>query len=663
MLEGTDAVTTAGATVNFPQISVGYGYNGSSYWSTQKIADFRLYATALSADDILELYKCRGIIDKAGNIYSDSSIPGSEFTITKKGIATIDDYTKGGSIAKIAGSKYTRLEYIESVNGSAYINTNYIYSNSATDNARIVVDYTPVTLSDDGTYYKYRVSGSYNGEPYRAMILYGTPATAEQLRLGNGAGDYPVLVSGNAFHPAAGTRYLMDLTAKGGVVSGTVNGVTASGTYSGTVYSNRPYLIFANNENGTPGYYGRFRLYSFKMYDCDKLVRDFIPVKKGTAVGLYDLVEGKFYSNAGANSFTAGPEIGSLNAISCNNFYDDGGAAIATHNLLANKLIKNNITVVLNTGVNSIVVTKTDLDGGQSTQTFISNGTCSSAINYPYAWTASAKSSYSVYPSSGSGYFHNGEYTVISPTATRKTQTITISLPTNVASVTLTYYNASETSTTTTFTSNGSVTAAQGYTYSWTAKPARGYSLSSSSGTGTVSTVAITVPSTTATALTAYTMAFTSNTYCSWDSSTSATIYSGEYLEVSTLALGTILKPYVSCKSDSSSSATTYWTRQVTLGSETGYTYSFSNFYQGTSSSGTVLSSSTYDGSFTNIYAYTTRTQECSSYNVCTGRTICGNNIIICGSRTITCPTRGICTKDVLSNGDDLDNEWEEHII
>jgi len=56
-------------------------------------------------------------------------------------------------------------------------------------------------------------------------------------------------------------------------------------------------------------YYFQGRLYEMKIYDNDKLVRDFVPCylkadnEEDIVVGLYDKVEGKFYENAGTGSF------------------------------------------------------------------------------------------------------------------------------------------------------------------------------------------------------------------------------------------------------------------------------------------------------------------------------------------------------------------------
>lgn len=52
------------------------------------------------------------------------------------------------------------------------------------------------------------------------------------------------------------------------------------------------------------------KLYSCQIYDNGVLVRDYVPCKNPAGVvGLYDLVNSKFYGNAGTGAFTAGPEV------------------------------------------------------------------------------------------------------------------------------------------------------------------------------------------------------------------------------------------------------------------------------------------------------------------------------------------------------------------
>ena len=71
--------------------------------------------------------------------------------------------------------------------------------------------------------------------------------------------------------------------------------------------------IFANHNSGSSGAspiqnIGGMKLYGFKMYDNNALVRDFIPCKNSSgAVGLYDKVFGVFYSSPNSEAFTAGP--------------------------------------------------------------------------------------------------------------------------------------------------------------------------------------------------------------------------------------------------------------------------------------------------------------------------------------------------------------------
>ena len=52
------------------------------------------------------------------------------------------------------------------------------------------------------------------------------------------------------------------------------------------------------------------KIYSCKIYNNGTLVRDFVPAKNSSGtIGLYDIVNGAFYANAGSGTFTAGAEI------------------------------------------------------------------------------------------------------------------------------------------------------------------------------------------------------------------------------------------------------------------------------------------------------------------------------------------------------------------
>ena len=55
---------------------------------------------------------------------------------------------------------------------------------------------------------------------------------------------------------------------------------------------------------------GKMAVYSCQIYANGNLIRDFVPCVDFTGnAGLYDLVGGKFYGNAGTGSFTAGPVV------------------------------------------------------------------------------------------------------------------------------------------------------------------------------------------------------------------------------------------------------------------------------------------------------------------------------------------------------------------
>lgn len=87
---------------------------------------------------------------------------------------------------------------------------------------------------------------------------------------------------------------------------GTETITNANGTFSAP----RPLFLFASDDSGTARFFTTGKFYSCQIFDNETLTRDFVPCKDPVgAVGLYDLVDGKFYGNAGTGSFTAGPVV------------------------------------------------------------------------------------------------------------------------------------------------------------------------------------------------------------------------------------------------------------------------------------------------------------------------------------------------------------------
>lgn len=71
-----------------------------------------------------------------------------------------------------------------------------------------------------------------------------------------------------------------------------------------------PAYIFAINTGGSTSTFAPIRVYSVQMYKNNDMVRNFIPCIQNSngEIGLYDLVQNKFYSNSGTGSFIAGPD-------------------------------------------------------------------------------------------------------------------------------------------------------------------------------------------------------------------------------------------------------------------------------------------------------------------------------------------------------------------
>ena len=81
---------------------------------------------------------------------------------------------------------------------------------------------------------------------------------------------------------------------------------------SGTPSINSPLSIFLFENNVSwagGGSRPKCRIKYAKFHKGSILVRDFIPVRKGTVGYLYDRVTGALFGNAGTGDFVIGPDI------------------------------------------------------------------------------------------------------------------------------------------------------------------------------------------------------------------------------------------------------------------------------------------------------------------------------------------------------------------
>jgi hypothetical protein len=99
------------------------------------------------------------------------------------------------------------------------------------------------------------------------------------------------------------------LDVNGSDLTFSFNNRTQVGKSSKTNGTDTEMYLYGYNSGSAARYFFHCKLYSFKIYVEDLLVRDFIPCqrKSDSALGLYDIVNKIFYTNSGTGSFIAGP--------------------------------------------------------------------------------------------------------------------------------------------------------------------------------------------------------------------------------------------------------------------------------------------------------------------------------------------------------------------
>ena len=214
-------------------------------------------------------------------------------------VEVIDGYDSKLVLLSRLPAGYTELEYIEST-GTQVIDSGV----SPSSILKVEMDISPANRP--GTLFGSWVKVSSTSWARFSLALLST-ASLNALRVNYGLNKYIDVAS---FEQTPLERIFAYIISNGnsanygyGNFDGTISG---QGTFSNIPTCS---LLAYHSTIGFSDYL-RAKLYSCQMYFDTTLIRDFVPCINPTGtVGLFDLVEEKFYGNAGTGTFTAGPAV------------------------------------------------------------------------------------------------------------------------------------------------------------------------------------------------------------------------------------------------------------------------------------------------------------------------------------------------------------------
>lgn len=265
--------------------SYGDAYSGS-FSCTYPIT---LFAWNNGADGIVknksQIYGCK--------LYSGSTLI-RDFTPCKNpsGEVGLYDYVTKAFYGNAGGGSlpdgYTELEYLQST-GAQYIDTGF----KPNQDTRVVCKTVCQVSSAANWVYGARTSNSSNQYTF----------------LGASAGTYASGFATAAVNFPSSLNTTNPIVVDKNKTVTTINGGNATTNTAATFTAPVNLALFAVNTNGTISY-GKVKLYYVQIYDNGTLIRNMVPVKNSSGtLGMYDTVNGVFYTNAGTGTFVAGAEI------------------------------------------------------------------------------------------------------------------------------------------------------------------------------------------------------------------------------------------------------------------------------------------------------------------------------------------------------------------
>ena len=197
-------------------------------------------------------------------------------------------------VTRILPEGYTQLDYIEST-GTQYIDTGYKPTNLTEIEISFYLNGVAVETSSS-----------------QQLCLFGCYDNNNWWLLGN----YKVADDMFGEFIWAGGKASANLLGYSKQKISFINGIytdssgnTKTVNISTSKTSQQNLYIMARNKNGNAEQYFNGKIYTFKMWESNVLIRNYIPCKNANnEIGLYDLITNTFYGNSGTGTFVAGNE-------------------------------------------------------------------------------------------------------------------------------------------------------------------------------------------------------------------------------------------------------------------------------------------------------------------------------------------------------------------
>ena len=206
----------------------------------------------------------------------------------------------GNSVQSKLPSEYQEVEYISS-SGSQYIDTGLEGKSGYTFETKVSFNSFPNTYSYISGFGNSSSNRIYFTRCAKSSMTDGYTYSSNATNLSNYSVSANTIYEYKSIMKVGEQKYYRD-----GVLIGSASS-TNTVSYGNIWLFTADYI---NNPNGSVDakiYYARY------SYDGE-IVRDFVPCyrKSDNAIGMYDLVEGKFYENKGSGTFTMGNNVTSL---------------------------------------------------------------------------------------------------------------------------------------------------------------------------------------------------------------------------------------------------------------------------------------------------------------------------------------------------------------